>query len=572
MSKLPSSIELQLEAQLQSRRTRSLLRSLVVIPSTSADFSSNDFLGLARNPRLGARFRNELDTFPQHAPPLGSTGSRLLDGNSQYAEDLEDLIAEFHHAEAALIFNSGFDANVGFFSSVPQPGDVILYDEYIHASVHDGMKVTRAGVKSPFLHNDLDHLGRQLAQVRAEDEKKGKRVRNIFVAVESVYSMDGDTAPLREIVELLEPYGAYLIVDEAHATGVYGTHGRGLVNELGLEDRVFARLHTFSKALASNGAALVGPNVLKQYLINYARPLIYSTFTSFSNLASVKSAYQMLIAGETVEGIVMDGNAKVNALSQRLILAGLNVKAIRFPTVPKGKERVRICLHSHNTLEQVQRLIAIVQQCIQEDNDGSTSALRTRHVQLPMSLASSSSTSSEATKDASQTVSTSSSSSSSSSSSPSPSSSSSLINSLSTSLAIPSKFRDVPTVPINGEMGEIGEMGEPGTLRLLGLWLIRVEIDLGEEAPDEELGWGVDNLESVLDGVIVSWGVSPSWNRVSNTGAGAGETSVDRLLWPKDTPEKVSLLDTDGICRCVSVSVVVICGMAGADALRGAFD
>ncbi|KAG0018815.1 hypothetical protein BGZ82_000321 [Podila clonocystis] len=458
MSKPPSPIELQLEAQLQSRRTRSLLRSLVVIPSTSADFSSNDFLGLARNPRLGARFRNELDTFPQHAPPLGSTGSRLLDGNSQYAEDLEDLIAEFHHAESALIFNSGFDANVGFFSSVPQPGDVILYDEYIHASVHDGMKVTRAGVKSPFLHNDLDHLGRQLAQTRAEDEEKGKKVRNIFVAVESVYSMDGDTAPLKEIVELLEPYGAYLIVDEAHATGVYGTHGRGLVNELGLEDRVFARLHTFSKALASNGAALVGPKVLKQYLINYARPLIYSTFTSFSNLASIKSAYQMLIAGETVElvdkvrgliayfrahiqipeqmllpstspiqGIVMDGNAKVNALSQRLIRAGLNVKAIRFPTVPKGKERVRICLHSHNTLEQVQRLITIVQECIQEDNDGSTSALRTGHVQLPVSLASS-----QATKEVSQTVSTPST-----ASSPAPSS---LINSLSTSPAIPSKL------------------------------------------------------------------------------------------------------------------------------------
>ncbi|KAG0352055.1 hypothetical protein BG005_008460 [Podila minutissima] len=465
MAKPPSPIELQLEAQLQSRRARSLLRSLVVIPSTSADFSSNDFLGLARNPRLGARFRNELDTFPQHAPPLGSTGSRLLDGNSQYAEDLEDLIAEFHHAEAALIFNSGFDANVGFFSSVPQPGDVILYDEYIHASVHDGMKVTRAGVKSPFLHNDLDHLGRLLAQVRAEDEeKKGKRVRNIFVAVESVYSMDGDTAPLREIVELLEPYGAYLIVDEAHATGVYGTHGRGLVNELGLEDRVFARLHTFSKALASNGAALVGPKVLKQYLINYARPLIYSTFTSFSNLASIKSAYQMLIAGETVElvdkvrgliayfrahiqipeqmllpstspiqGIVMDGNAKVNALSQRLIRAGLNVKAIRFPTVPKGKERVRICLHSHNTLEQVQRLITIVQECIQEDNDGSTSALRTGHVQLPMSLAASA----EATKDASSGSASSVSSSSPASSSPSISS---LTNSLSTSLAIPSKL------------------------------------------------------------------------------------------------------------------------------------
>ncbi|KAG0260862.1 hypothetical protein BG011_001572 [Mortierella polycephala] len=397
---MSSQIERQLQVQLESRKARSLLRSLVVIPDTSADFSSNDFLGLARNRNLGSRFLKELNSFPSHRPPLGSTGSRLLDGNSRYAEDLEITIAKFHHAESALIFNSGFDANVGFFSSVPQPGDVVLFDEYIHASVHDGMKVTRASLKKAFLHNDLIHLAELLQSVRREEmQSQGKiKQRNIFVAVESVYSMDGDTAPLREIVDLLEGYGAYLIVDEAHATGVYGLHGRGLVNELGLESRVFARLHTFSKVLASNGAALVGPKVLKDYLINYARPLIYSTFTSFSNLASVRSAYEMLIDGKTVElvekvrglisyfrsniqipehmllpstspiqGIVMNGNAKVNALSQKLIQAGLNVKAIRFPTVPKGKERVRICLHSHNTQEQVQRLIDIVQAWIQED-------------------------------------------------------------------------------------------------------------------------------------------------------------------------------------------------------------
>ncbi|KAG0262457.1 biotin synthase [Linnemannia exigua] len=327
---MPSQIEQQLQTQLESRKARSLLRRLVVIPETSADFSSNDFLGLARNPRLNTRFLKELHSFPAHAPPLGSTGSRLLDGNSRYAEDLEDLIAEFHHAEAALIFNSGFDANVGFFSSVPQPGDVILYDEYIHASVHDGMKVSRAGVKKAFLHNSIEHLGELLQTVRREDQQRKAAIeasavilgdkgsnnnnnnnnynkdmafkpRNIFVAVESVYSMDGDTAPLKEIVDLLEHFDAHLIVDEAHATGVFGDQGRGLVNELGLESRVFARLHTFSKALASNGAAMVGPKVLKEYLINYARPLIYSTFTSFSNLASVKSAYQMLMAGETVE-------------------------------------------------------------------------------------------------------------------------------------------------------------------------------------------------------------------------------------------------------------------------------
>ncbi|KAG0058263.1 hypothetical protein BGZ89_001429 [Linnemannia elongata] len=405
---MPSQIEHQLQQQLESRRDRSLLRRLVVIPETSADFSSNDFLGLARNPQLGARFLKELQSFPTHTPPLGSTGSRLLDGNSRYAEELEDLIAGFHNAEAALIFNSGFDANVGFFSSVPQPGDVILYDEYIHASVHDGMKVTRAGVKKAFLHNSLEHLEELLQTVRREDQQRAGaglsgnnkyKQRNIFVAVESVYSMDGDTAPLREIVDLLEQFGAHLIVDEAHATGVFGEQGRGLVNELGLESRVFARLHTFSKALASNGAAMVGPKVLKEYLINYARPLIYSTFTSFSNLASVKSAYQMLIAGETVElvqkvrslishfrttinipphihllpsespiqGLVMDGNARVNALSQQLIQAGLNVKPIRFPTVPKGKERVRICLHSHNTIEQVDMLIRIVEEWVKKE-------------------------------------------------------------------------------------------------------------------------------------------------------------------------------------------------------------
>ncbi|KAF9134068.1 hypothetical protein BG015_003462 [Linnemannia schmuckeri] len=262
---MPSQIEFQLQRQLESRKERSLLRRLVVIPETSADFSSNDFLGLARNPQLGARFLKELQSFPTHTPPLGSTGSRLLDGNSRYAEELEDLIAKFHHAEAALIFNSGFDANVGFFSSVPQPGDVILYDEYIHASVHDGMKVTRAGVKKAFLHNSLEHLEELLQNVRREDQQQAGtglsvnnktnkyKQRNIFVAVESVYSMDGDTAPLREIVDLLEQFGAHLIVDEAHATGVFGEQGRGLVNELGLESRVFARLHTFSKALASNG-------------------------------------------------------------------------------------------------------------------------------------------------------------------------------------------------------------------------------------------------------------------------------------------------------------------------------
>ncbi|CAG8738503.1 5936_t:CDS:2, partial [Ambispora leptoticha] len=237
----------QLKLILENRKKRSLIRSLTVPAPNSVDFSSNDFLGLSRNATLHNDFVTQLLNFPQ--PPLGSTGSRLLDGNSSFAESLDKFLADFHHAESALIFTSGFDANVGFFSSVPQPGDAIILDQFVHASVHDGVRNSRAKVVLKFLHNDLEDLTRQLDKaVQTIGSEK-----NIFVAVESLYSMEGDIAPLREIVEILKSYNAYLMVDEAHATGVYGEQGRGIVCELGLEDKIFARLHTFGKALASNG-------------------------------------------------------------------------------------------------------------------------------------------------------------------------------------------------------------------------------------------------------------------------------------------------------------------------------
>lgn len=256
----PSLLETKLRTLLSRRLTASTLRTLTLNPPTSTDFSSNDFLSLSTNSSLKRAYHQELLTSNL---PLGSGGSRLLDGNSAYAETLEREICAFHSAEAGLLFNSGFDANAGFFACVPQPGDVVVHDELIHASVHDGMRLSRAGKRVAFRHNCVGDLRRVFQELMGEDGL-GDRLRagecHVFVAVEAVYSMDGDLAPLCAIVETVEdvlPKGAgYVVVDEAHATGVLGPLGRGLVCELRLERRVFARLHTFGKALGCNGGEL----------------------------------------------------------------------------------------------------------------------------------------------------------------------------------------------------------------------------------------------------------------------------------------------------------------------------
>lgn len=243
---------------LSKRAAKSSLRALTLSPPTSTDFSSNDFLSLSSLPSLHASFLAHLNSSPQR---LGSGGSRLLDGNSTYAETLESDIASFHGAEAGCLFNAGFDANAGFFACVPQPGDVVVYDAAIHASVHEGMRLSRAGARLSFRHNDVEDLKHVLEGVLAGDALVRTGKRSVFIAVESLYSMDGDLAPLAAIVEAVEkllPLGnGKIIVDEAHSTGLYGENGRGVVCSLGLERRVFARLHTFGKALACNGGMLM---------------------------------------------------------------------------------------------------------------------------------------------------------------------------------------------------------------------------------------------------------------------------------------------------------------------------
>ena len=252
---------MKLHAALASRDQRWIRRRLPD-PNTSSstslliDFNSNDYLSLSNSSALRSHFLKKLSAAPDI---LGSGGSRLLVNGKAHAA-LETRLADFFRGDTALLFNSGFDANVGFFSSVPQSGDVIVYDEYIHASVHDGIRSSRAkDAQFSFSHNSVPELRRLLFRLR--DESGGLRAgeNSLFLSVESLYSMDGTFAPLREIADLLDEVfplkNGYLVVDEAHATGIYGPQGRGCVALLGLEDRVLARLHTFGKALAATGGA-----------------------------------------------------------------------------------------------------------------------------------------------------------------------------------------------------------------------------------------------------------------------------------------------------------------------------
>lgn len=365
------SLERRLRDKLNARSSVGLLRQLR-LSEGRVDFSSNDYLGFARSPELRQRIE---EAYAQLQCPTGSTGSRLLSGHSELSLEVERHIAQFHGSETALLFNSGYDANLGLFSALGRMVSTIVHDELIHASVHDGMRLSKALCKS-FRHNDPEHLD----EVLSESESP------TLVAVESIYSMDGDVCQLKAMVDVCERHGASLIVDEAHAVGMLGDQGRGLVHGLGLQDRVFARLVTFGKALGCHGAAVLGADVMRQYLINYARPIIYSTFTSSHALVSVKCAYDMLsvnddkrlftsylirllkqelshlngatlIGGDScIQGLLVPGAARCRAVAQRVWDDGFDIRPIVPPTIPRESERIRICLHAFNTEAEVRGL------------------------------------------------------------------------------------------------------------------------------------------------------------------------------------------------------------------------
>ncbi|PUZ30121.1 8-amino-7-oxononanoate synthase [Chitinophaga costaii] len=361
-----------LHAQLDARRAQHAFRTLS-LPVGQVDFCSNDYLGLAASAAMQAKVQSILAAGDQRP---GSTGSRLLAGNYAAIMAAETQLAAFHQASAGLLFNAGYDANVGLFSCVPQKGDTIVYDALIHASIRDGIRLSRAQAFS-FVHNDLEDLRK----------KVGHGSGRVFVAVESVYSMDGDQAPLAAMAALCRETGAYLIVDEAHATGVIGAQGEGLVQHLGLVPYCFARVHTFGKAVGCHGAIVLGSALLRDYLINFSRSFIYTTALPPASIAAIVAAYSLfpgmdaerlhlqqlivqlrealpagrLLPSQTpIQPILAPGNVAVRRLAEQLQAGGLDVRAILHPTVPKGQERLRVVLHSFNTRAEVARLIEIV--------------------------------------------------------------------------------------------------------------------------------------------------------------------------------------------------------------------
>jgi 8-amino-7-oxononanoate synthase len=351
--------------KLQERQATGTYRSLKP-DSTLIDFCSNDYLGFARSSVLKNKI--DLEISADRQVQNGSTGSRLLSGNSNYTEETERSIAKLHDCEAGLIFNSGYDANLGLFSSLPQRGDTIILDELIHASIIDGARLSFAN-RYTFKHNDLTSLEDKLKQAKG----------NCYVAIESVYSMDGDTPPLAEIAALTEKYNAHLIVDEAHAVGLYGF---GLIDKH-LQNKVFARIVTFGKALGCHGAIVLGSNLLHDYLVNFARSFIYTTAAALHQIAAVKMAYQhlqqsadeienlknnirlfkqnirhndrypLISSDSAIQCLLLNSNEKAKEVAERLQIAGLDVRPILSPTVAQGSERIRVCLHSFNTENEI---------------------------------------------------------------------------------------------------------------------------------------------------------------------------------------------------------------------------
>ncbi|HRN41367.1 MAG TPA: 8-amino-7-oxononanoate synthase [Vicingus sp.] len=333
------------------------------------DFCSNDYLGFAKETAIH-QTNQQLDGY-------GATGSRLISGNHTITEETEDYLANFYRSEAALIFNSGYSANVGLFQCLPQRTDTIIYDEYIHASIRDGIKLSNAKSYA-FEHNNLAAL----------KEKLSLATGLVYVVVESIYSMDGDAAPLIEIAKICKKHQAALIVDEAHATGIYG-NGLGLVAEFNLENDVFARIITFGKAYGCHGAAVLGSKILRNYLINYSRAFIYTTALPLPSILAIKNAHEFLLKNlnridelkelityfknstsnfqlltsnstSAIQCIIIPGNTEVKKVAENIQKNGFDVRPILSPTVPKGKERLRICLHSFNSQAQIDELLTII--------------------------------------------------------------------------------------------------------------------------------------------------------------------------------------------------------------------
>jgi 8-amino-7-oxononanoate synthase len=352
------------------------------------DFSSNDYLGLAQSGIAASWMAEALELGIGH----GSGGSRLLGGNHAEHVALEECAAEIYGAGAALFFSSGYNANLALFSTLPQRGDLVLYDALIHASAHDGMRLGRAETR-PFAHNDLSDLETQM--------RGHSGPGRIWVAAESLYSMDGDRAPLTEMMALCDQYQAMLVIDEAHAVGVFGDRGIGLSGSFGAQENVVV-LRTCGKALGVEGAIITCAPVLRDFLVNRARPFIFSTAPSPMTAFLVRKAIEHVAttpelqhrmathiahaesrfgrycpasaAGSQIFPVIVGEDIAAMAIAAQLQAQGFDVRGIRPPTVPAGTARLRISLTLNVTLAQIDMLAEALIAAFKKFDTGSLAA------------------------------------------------------------------------------------------------------------------------------------------------------------------------------------------------------
>lgn len=357
------------------------------------DLCSNDYLGLARSSSLAREIAETIEArAAKRLRVLGSTGSRLLTGDSVYARSFEKELARLHGASEALLFNSGYDANLALLSVLPTEETLVVYDELIHASMHAGVNASRCKRRKSFMHNNVADLERILDAERRESSSSP-----ILVAIESVYSMDGHVAKRDETLAACKKYGAALVIDEAHGLGTFGINGLGVFtsNNKDDDDVIIARVYTFGKALGAHGACVVGSVALRDYLINYGKPLIYSTSLPIHSVIHARLAYKemariaraaqeklkrlsrrflsaardkgIVVVGETaldeqagaspIWGVLVPGNERCVNVATWLRSKGFYILPVRSPTVPKGAERLRVILHAYNAAHQVDAFV-----------------------------------------------------------------------------------------------------------------------------------------------------------------------------------------------------------------------
>ena len=341
-------------------------------PRVGADFASNDYLGLAESLELAEAAKAALE----RGVSVGSGGSRLLRGNHPQHEVLEAEAARFFGREAALFMPTGFAANTTLFATLPQTGDLIVHDALIHASTHEGLRLTRAETRSA-VHNDAGAFDDAIADWRA----KGG-TGQVWVAVESLYSMDGDFAPLADLADIAGRQDAVLVVDEAHATGVFGPGGRGLSAQLGARDNLIT-LHTCGKALGCEGALLCGPQAMRDHIVNRGRGFIFSTAPSPLTAAIARSALEICersdrlreeltqrveraktllepfgaeCHGSPIIPLVLGDDRRTMEIAEKMQQAGFDIRGIRPPSVPEGTGRLRIVMTLNTSAAELEAM------------------------------------------------------------------------------------------------------------------------------------------------------------------------------------------------------------------------